>query len=132
MPSEETREAKSILRQRMFFVRVQTMVKNRIYAIVERHPEIPSQAPDVSDSFAASGMEWLKGLELPGQDGRILLSELELLEVLKGKISQSNDIVKEIARGDRRVKLLRSIPGIGSLFSVFICLWWQSFPWEDN
>lgn len=34
VPGRETREAKNILRQRMFFVRVQTMVKNRIYAIL--------------------------------------------------------------------------------------------------
>jgi len=36
VPNKETREAKNILRQRMFFVRVQTMVKNRIYTILSR------------------------------------------------------------------------------------------------
>jgi len=51
VPGKETREAKNVLRQRMFFVRVQTMVKNRIYAILDRHPEILSQAPDVSALF---------------------------------------------------------------------------------
>jgi transposase len=60
VPDKETREAKNILRQRMFFVRVQTMVKNRIYTILFRHPEILSQAPDVSDLFGASGMERLR------------------------------------------------------------------------
>ena len=39
-PSKQTREIKSILRQRMFFVRIQTMVKNRIYDILDRHPEV--------------------------------------------------------------------------------------------
>ena len=57
--------------------------------------------------------EWLSQAVLPGQDNQLLDSELELLEVLKRKISESNGIVKELARGDKRVKLLRSIPGIG-------------------
>jgi len=56
-------------------------------------------------------MEWLRQAVLPGQDNRLLTAELELLEILKRKISESNGIVKELARGDKRVKLLRSIPG---------------------
>jgi len=120
VPSKETREAKNVLRQRMFFVRVQTMVKNRVHTILDRHPEVLSEAPDVSDLFGATGMEWLKHLTLPGQDNQLLTSELELLCVLKRKISESNGLVKELAKGDRRVKLLRSIPGLGPFFSVLV------------
>jgi len=120
VPNKETREAKNILRQRMFFVRVQTMVKNRLYAILDRHPEVLSQAPEVSDLFGASGMQWLRQVVLPGQDNQLLPSELELLEVLKQKISESNGVVKELAKGDKRVKLLRSIPGLGPFFSVLV------------
>jgi transposase len=120
VPDKETREAKSILCQRMFFVRIRTMVKTRIHTILDRHPEILCQAPNVSDLFGASGMEWLKGVVLPGGDNRLLISELELLEVVKQKVSQSNGIVKELARGDERVKLLRSNPGFGSFSSVLV------------
>lgn len=120
VPDKEVREDKNILRQRMFFVRVQTMVKNRIHAILDRHPDILSQAPSVSDLFGASGMEWLRRLVLPGEDNRLLISELELLEVLKRKISQSDGIVKELGKGDKRAKLLRSIPGLGPFFSVLV------------
>jgi len=120
VPSKETREAKDILRQRMFFVRVQTMVKNRIHDILDRHPELLSQAPAVSDLFGASGMAWLKRVVLPGRDNQLLTPQLELLEVLKQKISESNGIVKDLARRDKRVKLLRSIPGLGPFFSVLV------------
>jgi len=65
-------------------------------------------------------MEWLRRAVLPGQDNQLLASELELLEVLKRKISESNGTVKELARGDKRVKLLRSIPGLGPFFSVLV------------
>jgi transposase len=96
VPNKETREAKNILRQRMFFVRVQTMVKNRIYITLDRHPEILSQAPEVSDLYGASGMAWLRQVVLPGRDTQLITSELELLEVLKEKISKSNGIVKDL------------------------------------
>ena len=65
-------------------------------------------------------MEWLKQVVLPGQDNQLLASELELLEILKRKISESNGVVTELARGDERVKLLKSIPGLGPFFSVLI------------
>jgi len=120
VPAKETREAKNVLRQRMFFVRVQTMVKNRIYAVLDRHPEIVPQAPDVSDLFGASGMEWLKQAVLPGEDNRLLASELDLLEMLRRKVSESDRVVKELAKRDSRVKLLRSIPGVGPFFPVLI------------
>ena len=96
------------------------MVKNRIYTTLDRHPEVLSEVPDVSDLFGASGIEWLKQVVLPGQDNQLLASELELLEVLKRKISQSNGLVKELAKSDQRVKLLRSIPGLGPFFSVLV------------
>jgi transposase len=120
VPSKETRDAKNVLRQRIFFVRLQTMVKNRIYAILDRHPEVLSQAPQVTDLFGASGVEWLSQVILPGEDNWLLASELELLEMLKRKICQSDGIVKELAKENRKVRLLRSIPGIGPFFSVLI------------
>lgn len=61
-----------------------------------------------------------KGVVLPGEDNRLLISELELLEVLKQKISQSDGIVKELGKEDKRAKLLRSIPGLGPFFSVLV------------
>ena len=68
-------------------------------------------------------MEWLKQVVLPGKDNRLLASELDLLEVLRGKISESNGIVKELTKGDKRVKLLRSIPGIGPFFFSVLILY---------
>ncbi len=120
VPGKQTREAKNVLRQRMFFVRLQTMVKNRIHVILDRHPDVLSGSPDVSDLFGASGMQWLEDIVLPGTDSQLLSSELELLETLRNKISQSNGLVNELARGDKKAKLLRSIPGLGPFFSVLV------------
>lgn len=56
-----------VLRQRMFLVRLQTMVKNRIRALLSQHGISP---PPVSDLFGKKGLSWLKEEpELPEPDG---------------------------------------------------------------
>ncbi len=66
------------------------MVKNRIYDVLDRHPEVLSDAPDVSDLFRSARMQWLGQLLLPGEDNKLMASELELLSFLKEKVSHSN------------------------------------------
>jgi transposase len=119
-PGKQTREFKSFLRQRMFLVRLQTMVKNRIHDIMDRHPDVLREAPSVSDLFGAAGIQWLDQITLAGQDNILLTSELELFRFLREKISLSNIAVKELAKKDPRTRLLQSVPGIGSFFSVLI------------
>ena len=57
---------------------------------------------------------------MPGDDSNLLASELELLKFLKAKVSQSDITVRELGKRDMRVKLPKSIPGIGPFFSVLI------------
>lgn len=119
-PSKQTRDIKNILRQRMFFVRLQTMIKNQIYNIPDRNPEALTQAPEVSDLFGAAGMRWLSHVAIAGEDDTLLSSELGLLRHLKEEITLNNGMVKELAKRDTRTRLLESIPGIGPFFSVLI------------
>ena len=44
VPGPVTREQRRRLRQRVFLVRVATMVKNRIHTLIDRHPELSVQA----------------------------------------------------------------------------------------
>lgn len=80
-PSKETRGIKYILRQRMFYVRIQTMVKNRIHNILDHHPWSLSETTGFSDLFGANGMKWLGQLTLPGGDHDLLTSELQLMSL---------------------------------------------------
>lgn len=57
-PSKDVRAIKRVLRQRMFLVRVQTMVKNRIHALLSQHPV---ERPEVSDLFGKAGLQWRGG-----------------------------------------------------------------------
>ncbi|MDR7518480.1 MAG: transposase [Armatimonadota bacterium] len=76
-PSKEIRATKRVLRQRLFFVRVRTMLKNRIRALLSQHAIV---LPEVSDVYGKAGLRWLHALELPDPDGRLLQENLALLE----------------------------------------------------
>lgn len=117
-PSKEARAMKRVLRQRMFLVRLRTMVKNRIRALLFQHGVEP---PPVSDLFGKKGLAWLKEEpELPAPDGWLLGEEVELAETLKAKIRATEGLIGELAEGDEAVGWLRSVPGIGEFFSVLI------------
>lgn len=116
-PSKDTRAVKRVLRQRMFLVRVQTMVKNRIHSLLSQHPLEP---PAVSDLFGKAGLHWLRAVVLPPSDRHLLDGDLTLLEVLQGRIAATNGLLKQLAAGDEAVGWLSSLPGIGDFFSALI------------
>ncbi|MEO0250147.1 MAG: IS110 family transposase [candidate division WOR-3 bacterium] len=119
VPSQAARQARNVLRQRMFFIRVRTMVKNRIWHLLDRYPELANSRP-CEELFSRQGLSWLKTISVKGPDREMLDEELKLYEALEERISQSDQLVKKLARGDKRVKLLETIPGIGEFFAVLI------------
>lgn len=116
-PSRNTRAIKRVLRQRMFLVRIQTMVKNRIHALLSQHP---LQSPDLSDLFGKAGRQWLRDLPLPASDREVLACDLTVLETLQSRITATNDLLKDLSAHDKAVHWLKSLPGIGDFYSVLI------------
>ena len=116
-PSKEVRARKRVLRQRMFFVRLRTMVKNRIQALLSQHA---LDLPEVSDLYGKEGLRWLRGLTLPDPDGRLLQEDLTLLVMLTERIAATEHHIQELAADDEAVRWLESLPGIGKFFSVLI------------
>lgn len=117
--SPEARQVRNVLRQRMFFVRLRTMVKNRVSGLLDRYPELSEQRP-CKDIFSQRGQNWLKQIQVKEVDRRVLDEDLELYEALEERIAKSESLVGELAQGDPKVKILKTIPGIGQFFSVLI------------
>jgi len=113
----EIRAIKRVLRQRMFLVRINTMIKNRIQALLHQHD---LQKPQVTDLFGTSGRRWMEGLRLPTPDCEILSEDLTLLDVVRERIASSESLIKSLSRGDQAVRWLKSVPGIGDFLSVLI------------
>ena len=116
-PSKDIRAIKRVLRQRMFFVRVRTMLKNRIKALLAQHS---IDTPDVSDLYGKKGLQWLRNLKLPEPDGKLLSEDLDLLIVLNERIAATESLIAELSAGDDVVDWLFSLPGIGKFLSVLI------------
>lgn len=116
-PSKDIRARKRVLRQRMFFVRIQTMLKNRLHALLAQHA---LRLPEVSDLYGTEGLQWLRGLQLPDPDGSLLREDLELLAVVQQRIKVTEGLLKDLAAGDEAVRWLESLPGIGKFFSVLL------------
>jgi transposase len=117
--SPEAREVRSVLRQRMFLVRLRTMVKNRVAGLLDRYPEISAQRP-CDHTFGVKGMAWLKEILIKPVDRQMLDEDIRLLEELDQHLAQSEELVEKLAQDDERVKLLKTIPGIGKFFSLLI------------
>ena len=116
-PSAAERSLRRTLRHRIALVRTRTMARNRVHALIVAHG---LRQPPLSDLFGASGLGWLRELALPTPDDEVLLAELELLGRLEQLLAEADDRVREAARGDEAVSLLRSVPGVGAFLSVLI------------
>jgi transposase len=116
-PSKDIRAIKRVLRQRMFLVRVRTMLKNRVAALLAQHS---LSKPNVSDLYGKVGMAWLVSLDLPDPDGLLLKEDLSLLKVINERISSTEGVIRQLSKEDQAVLWLESLPGIGAFFSVLI------------
>ena len=119
VPAAAAREARNVLRQRMFFVRVRTMIKNRIWGLLDRYPDLVDSRP-CKELFSKQGLAWMETLSLKERDREMLEENLKLYHALEERISRSELLVQKMSDGDSRVELLRTIPGIGKFFAVLI------------
>src|SRR4029077_15068542 len=62
VPRRETRARKNLLRQRLYWARLRTMLRNRIHALLDRQRELV--LPQCSDVFGVRGLGFLRRLEL--------------------------------------------------------------------
>ena len=62
-PSQRARELRPELRERMFYVRLRTMIKNRVVTVFDRYPENTAALRRCTDLFGAAGRKQLAALE---------------------------------------------------------------------
>jgi transposase len=119
IPCRETRQLREVVRQRLFLVRARTMLKNRLHALLDRHHIV---APPASDVFGKRGRDYLSKVELPGPAHQLLRQNLRLLEILGSEIKEVEKQLAKALEGDRRLELLRTIPGLGVLLATLVAL----------
>jgi transposase len=116
-PCAAIRARKHLLRQRLFWVRLRTMLRNRTHAILDRQRGL--DRPQLKDLFGKRGQTWLQSVELPcASDQPLLAQDLEVSGLLAAKIKQLDQLIGQSQSAEE--KLLESLPGIGPVFSSVI------------
>lgn len=120
IPDSDTRDKKNLLRYRSSLVRTRTAIKNRVLAVLSRNHIDNREFEGMSDKFGKSGMQYMRSIELKGNDTKILNHHLDLIEQINEKINQAHRDIRTVFRQDHICRLLESIPGIGYILSVII------------
>jgi transposase len=116
VPCKEIRKQRRIARHRASLVKIRTIVKNMIHALLARN----GIKHEFSDLFGRAGMEFLKNIDLDEESRFELNQYLMLLRVLNCKIEETQEIVEDLAGQNYYAKLLISIPGISYLSALII------------
>jgi transposase len=117
MPDDEEFALREHLRARSDLVRIRTMLKNRVHAVLHRRVILAPQA----DLFTASGREFLRQLVIDEAGRAILTRYLEGVDQIDALVHASTVSLKELARQPRWAKpaaLLRTMPGIGLITAM--------------
>lgn len=118
MPDDEEFTLREHLRARHDLVRMRTMLKNRVHAVLHRRGIL---APE--HLFTSAGRKYLAELDLD-EGGRVILDRyLEMMDEMNRTIEESTASLRALARRPRwakRAALLQTIPGIGLITSLTI------------
>jgi transposase len=108
VPPQQIREIRALIRHRLSLMKMRTMVKNKVHALTDKY----GYRCEFSDMFGASGLKWLKTLEMSELDCLILENHLSHIESINLQIDKVDVAIKEKSCEDEDVRLLMSLPGV--------------------
>ena len=118
IPCKETRQRKEVLRQRCFFVRQRTMLRNRIHRLLGAQHDV--KLPQCSDLFGKKGMSFLEKLELPAPAGLLLKQQLEMLKNVQQRIKEDETALEQMMSTTDAQKHVLSIKGMGPILAAVV------------
>jgi transposase len=118
IPCKETRQRKEVMRQRCFFVKQRTMLRNRIHRLLGAQHDL--KLPVVSDLFGKKGMSLLEKIELSSPAGLLLKQQLEVLKNMQTRIKEDEAALAEMMSSTDAQKHVLSIPGMGPILASVV------------
>lgn len=118
IPSKEARKRKEVMRQRIFWVKQRTRLRNRMHKLVDGQHDL--ELPKVSDLFGRKGTAALKKATMVPHARMLLNQDLAVHEVLNVQIREIEKQVRQETKSDPALQYLQSIPGIGITLSAVI------------
>ncbi len=109
------RQLRALLRHRIQLVRLRTLLRNRIHAVLAGHGH-----GRPGGCWSGPGRAWLAALELPAASREVIEDGLALIDALQVPIDRLDWEVRQHARCDPRVKVLTQLPGVGPFTALII------------
>ncbi len=119
MPDDEEFALREHLRARCDMVRMRTMLKNRLHAVLHRRAILTPQG----DLFTRNGRKFLDQVELDQAGREIVNRFLQAMDHLDQAVDDSTKDLRNLARSVRwskPVALLTTMPGIGLITALTI------------
>jgi transposase len=110
------RQLRAMLRHRAQLVRLRTLLRNRIHAVLADHGH---DRP--GGCWSGPGRAWLASLELPAASRAVIEDDLALIDALAQPIDRLDWQVHQWARSEPAVKVLTQLPGVGP-FTALVML----------
>lgn len=125
IPNKDIRMIKYILRQRLWLVKTQTAIKNRIHSLLDRNHLVSS--PQMTDIFGAKGKQWLESIcnnnQIPKSDIELLKENIGLLKQIVEHIKAINKLLRDnLGILANEINICKSLPGVGEIFGPIIAL----------
>ena len=117
VPQGSIREMRALVRHRLSLVKMRTMIKNKVHAVIDKY----GYRCEFSDMFGKSGMTWLASLEVNELDRLFLENHLSLIESINLQVRKVDEAIKCKACEDEDVRLLLSLTGIDVYSALLIC-----------
>lgn len=111
IPGRETRARKNLLRQRLYWSRLRTMLRNRIHALLDRQHDV--ELPQCSDIFGVRGLGFLRRLELAEPDHTLLKEALALHDLIAQQMKAQEKRITAEFQLEPSYEALLSLPGVG-------------------
>jgi transposase len=115
IPPQPVRDQRALIARREKMVRLSTMAKNRLHAVLHRHHLVPPEKP-----FALEQRTWWENLPLSITEQFLVRSDLDTLVFAQKQVAQAEECLKTVSAQDERIPLLIQLPGVAMLTAITI------------
>jgi transposase len=109
------RQLRALLRHRAQLVRLRTLLRNRIHAVLADHGH-----GRPAGCWSGPGRAWLAALELPAVSREVIDDDLALIDALQEPVGRLDREVHQQARSDPRATVLTRLPGVGEFTALVL------------
>jgi transposase len=112
----EVRQLRAMLRHRTQLVRLRTLLRNRIHAVLADHGH-----GRTAGCWTGPGRAWLASLNLPAASRQVIDDALAVIDAVQQPIGRLDREVHQRARSEPAVQVLTQLPGVG-VFTALVLL----------